>query len=98
MLKDEEVPKEEYEIFDERNTWKKKILKNYEIKELQEKIFENGKLVYKSPSLKEIAEHTQKELSTIWEEIKRLKNPQKYYVDLSQKLYDLKVEMLNKKK
>lgn len=97
MLKNEELPKDEYEIFDERNTWKKKTLKNYEVKELQEKIFENGNLIYKSPTLKEISERTKKELSTIWEEVKRLNNPQKYYVDLSQKLYDLKVEMLNKK-
>ena len=97
MLKDEEVPENEYEIFDERNTWKKKLLKNYEVKELQEKIFENGKLIYKSPSLKEIAEYAKKQLETIWEEIKRLNNPQKYYVDLSQKLYDLKTKMLNTK-
>ena len=44
------------------------------------------------PSLKEIAE-----LATIWEEVKRLNNPQKYYVDLSQDLYDLKNKMLNEK-
>lgn len=98
MLRDEEMPKDEYEIFDERNTWKKKILQNYEVKELQEKIFENGNLIYKSPPLKEIAQYAKKQLDTIWEEIKRLNNPQKYYVDLSQKLYNLKVEMLNNKK
>lgn len=97
MLKDEEVPKDKYEIFDEQSIWKKKLLKNYEVKELQEKIFENGTLIYKSPTLKEISEHAKKELSTIWEEIKRLNNPQKYYVDLSQKLYDLKSRMLNTK-
>lgn len=96
MLKDEAVPENEYEIFDEHSTWKKKKLDNYTVRELQEKIFENGKLIYKSPSLKEIAEYCKKELSTIWDEIKRLNNPQKYYVDLSQKLYDLKHEMLNK--
>lgn len=96
MLKDEEVPENEYEIFDEHSTWKRKKLDNYFVRELQEKIFENGKLIYKSPSLKEIAEYCKKELSTIWDEVKRLENPQKYYVDLSQKLYDLKHKMLNK--
>ena len=96
MLKDEVVPEEIYEIFDEHNTWKRKKLTNYYVKELQEKIFENGKLIYKSPTLEKIAKHSKEELLTIWDEVKRLNNPQKYYVDLSQKLYDLKTSMLNK--
>lgn len=94
MLADEEEPKGEYEIFDEHNKWKRKKLNNYYVKELQEKIFENGKLVYKLPNLKEIAKYKKQQLETLWEEITRLKNPQKYYVDLSQKLYNLKAEML----
>lgn len=98
MLADEEEPTGEYEIFDEHNTWKRKKLNNYYVKELQEKIFENGKLVYKKPTLKEIAKYEKEQLATLWEEITRLKNPQKYYVDLSQKLYDLKARMLNEKK
>ena len=96
MLKDEIIPENEYEIFDEHNTWKRKTLNNFYVRELQEKIFEDGKLIYKSPNLNEIANYCKKELSTIWEEVKRLENPQKYYVDLSQKLYDLKHSMLNK--
>lgn len=95
MLKDEEVPSEKYEIFDPNNTWKRKILTNYYVKELQEKVFENGELIYKRPSLKEIAKHAKHEQETIWEEIKRLNNPQKYYVDLSEELYNLKEQMLN---
>lgn len=95
MLKDEEVQSDKYEIFDPNNTWKRKTLVNYEVKELQEKIFENGKLIYKNPELKEIAKYSKQSLNTIWDEIKRLNNPQKYYVDLSKKLYDMKQEMLN---
>lgn len=95
MLKDEELPKDNYEIFDPNNTWKKKTLTNYIVKELQVKVFENGKLVYKMPELKEIAEYSKRDLNTIWDEVKRLNNPQKYYVDLSKRLYDLKTKMLN---
>lgn len=98
MLKDEEEPKGEYEIFDQHNTWKRKKLNNYYVKELQEKIFENGKLIYEQPTLKEIAKYAKQQLGTLWEEVKRLKNPQRYYVDLSPKLYDLKTEMLNQQK
>lgn len=98
MLNDEEIPQDEYEIFDEYHTWKRKKLTNYYVKELREKIFENGKLIYKIPTLKETASYAKKELETIWEEIKRLNNPQKYYVDLSAKLYELKTDMLRKRK
>ncbi len=97
MLKEEEEPEGEYEIFDQHNTWKRKTLDNYYAKELQQKIFENGKLIYQTPNLKEIAQYTKEQLGTLWQEVKRLKNPQKYYVDLSQKLYDLKTDMLNQK-
>lgn len=96
MLKDEEVPKDNYEIFDPNDTWKKKTLTNYTVKELQVKVFENGNLIYEIPELKEIADYSKKDLTTIWDEVKRLNNPQKYYVDLSKKLYDLKNHMLNK--
>ena len=94
-LADEVVSEDGYELFDEHNTWKKKHISNYYVKELQEKIFENGKLIYKSPNLKEIAKYSKEQLNTIWDEVKRLRNPQKYYVDISQKLYDLKSQMLN---
>ena len=96
MLKDEKIKEDDYEIFDEHNTWKRKKLVNYYVKELQEKIFENGKLIYKLPSLSEIALYSKEDLGTIWEEVKRLNNPQKYYVDLSRNLYDLKNNMLNR--
>lgn len=94
-LSDETIPEDGYQLFDEHNTWKKKYITNYYVKELQEKIFENGKLVYKTPELKEIEKYSKEQLNTIWDEVKRLRNPQKYYVDISQKLYDLKTEMLN---
>lgn len=97
-LADEEINENEYEIFDPQAPWKKKILSNYYVKPLAEKIYDGGKLVYKSPTLSEIAEYKKSQLNTIWEEIKRLDNPQKYYVDLSKKLWDLKDSMLKNKK
>lgn len=96
MLKDEKPTKDNYEIFDPNDTWKKKTLTNYTVKELQVKVFENGNLIYKMPELNEIADYSKKDLTTIWDEVKRLNNPQKYYVDLSKKLYDLRSDMLNK--
>jgi len=95
-LADEIIPEDNYVIFDPQNPWKKKTLTNYYVRPLQVPIFENGNLVYTSPSLTDIAENCKKELNTLWEEIKRIKNPHKYYVDLSQNLWELKNNMLNK--
>lgn len=95
-LHDEEVLEGEYTIFDQENTWKRKTLSNYYVKPLLTKIFENGNLVYNSPSLKEIAEYSKNDLNTFWDEIKRLDNPHKYFVDLSQNLWNLKQELLNR--
>ena len=94
-LADEVINENEYEIFDPQSPWKKKTLKNYYAKPLAEKIYDNGKLIYKCPELSEIAKYKKEQLNTIWEEIKRLDNPQKYYVDLSKKLWELKNMMLH---
>ena len=86
-----------YEIFDPINTWKRKTITNFKVKRLLTPIFIDGKQVYESPSVKEIREYCKQELDTIFEETKRFENPQVYYVDLSQKLWDIKYSMLEKK-
>ena len=81
-------------IFDPDATWKTKNVFNFEAKELQVPIFKNGELVYKVPSLDEVREYCLKEVGRLWDEIKRFDNPQTYYVDLSQKLWDIKYGLL----
>ena len=70
-------------------------MKEYTAKELMVKIIEDGKLVYDLPSLQEIRKHCSDELNTLWEEVKRFANPHQYYVDLSQKLWDIKNDLIN---
>ena len=96
-LADEIIPKDEIILTDEKDTWKQTKLQNYYVKELQKLIFKNGELVYKQPTIEEIKNKVQRELGTLWEEIKRLNNPHKYYVDLSDNLRELKNKMLNEK-
>ncbi len=76
--------------------WKSITFTNYKVRYLQEKIFENGKLMYKLPSLKEIKEYAKQELDSFWDEYKRLDSPHVYKVDLSDKLYELKHDLLEK--
>ena len=102
-LKEEGIPQgkvnsdgvEEIEIFDEESPWKTKAITDYTIRDIRVQIFDGGKLVYDRPSVKEVQQYCKDQLETIWEETLRFENPQTYYVDLSQKLYDLKRGMLN---
>ena len=84
------------EIFDPEATWKTKRVYNYTAKELQVPIFKNGELVYQLPSLEEIRIYCAQQVDTLWDEIKRFDNPQTYYVDLSQKLWDVKYSLLKR--
>lgn len=96
-LYDEPVPSEDnYEIFDPNNPWKRKVLHDYEVRELLVPIFEKGKKVYDCPDIKDIRNYCMKQVDTLWEESLRFDNPQTYKVDLSQKLWDLKNDLLNK--
>ena len=84
-----------YEIFHPQNTWKRKTVSDFEAVELQVPIFEKGKCVYTSPSLQEIKDYCTDRLATIWDEVKRFENPHEYYVDMSQKLWDIRYELLS---
>ena len=97
-LYDEPAPdtSKPFTIFDPESTWKKKELTDVTAKRMLVPIFENGKCVYKSPSLKEIKKYCAEQVDTLWDEVKRFKNPHKYYVDLSEKLWNLRNDLLNK--
>ena len=81
-------------IFDPDATWKTKKVYNFTARELQVPVFKGGELVYKLPSLEEIRAYCLAQVDTLWDEVKRFDNPQTYYVDLSQKLWDIKYDLL----
>ena len=83
-------------IFDPDATWKKKEVYDFTAKELQVPVFQSGRLVYDLPSLPEIRKYCLEQVDTLWDEVKRFDNPHKYYVDLSQKLWDVKHGLLEK--
>jgi nicotinate phosphoribosyltransferase len=82
------------ELFDPQATWKRKTFTNYAIRSLQVPVFQGGKLVYQRPSLQEIQAYCKEQVDTLWDEVKRFENPHTYYVDLSQKLWDIKQALL----
>ena len=88
---------EDMKLFDPNAPWKKTTLLggSYRLRELLVPIVQKGEIVYTSPSVMEIRDVCTKEKETLWDETKRFLNPQEIYVDLSQKLYDMKTALLN---
>lgn len=84
----------EYELFDPQFTWKRKKVTNFTARKLLVPIFENGKQVYTSPTLKELKDYCKQGVDTLWDEVRRFENPHTYYVDLSQNLWEIRDKML----
>ncbi|MCI9678923.1 MAG: nicotinate phosphoribosyltransferase [Oscillospiraceae bacterium] len=83
-------------IFDPDATWKKKEVRDFTAKELQIPVVRGGVRVYESPTLEDIRTYCQEQVGTLWEEVKRFDNPHRYYVDLSQKLWNVKYSLLER--
>ncbi len=82
------------ELFDPDATWKRKVFTNIQATELLVPIFRNGQLVYQVPDLQASRAYCQRQVDALWDEVKRFENPHNYYVDLSQKLWDIKQSLL----
>ena len=84
-------------IFDPSEPWKKTRLLGgtYSIREILQPIFLNGECVYTSPSVMQMRDYCRQEQETLWDESRRFANPSESYVDLSQKLYDTKMQLIN---
>ena len=87
-----------YKIFDQEATWKTKTINNFHAKPLLETIFKDGNLVYDLPKINDIQTYCQQQIDTLWDEVKRFENPHKYYVDLSEKLWNIKNQLLKENK
>lgn len=93
---DEEVgAHDELTLFDPVETWKKRTFTNVTIKKINVPIYVQGRRVYESPCLEEIKTYCAAQVDTLWDEVTRFENPHRYYVDLSQKLWDERQRLLN---
>jgi nicotinate phosphoribosyltransferase len=81
-------------LFDPIHTWKQKEISKYTLKNMHSTIFKNGELVYDMPTVYEIREKAKTNLDSLWPELRRFSNPHKYYVDLSQHLWNMKNELM----
>lgn len=97
-LYEENIPKKEFTLVDPNNETNFTRITNYNVRPLQETIFENGELVYEEPTILEKKEYCKEQMKTLYPEIKREENPHNYYVDLTRKLLLLKKELLKQAK
>ena len=96
LVDDKFDPAQDLKIFDPIETWKKTTLKGgtYVMREMMTQIFKEGRCVYESPKVMDIRAYCQEELNTLWDEARRLINPHEVYVDLSNRLYEIKSQLL----
>lgn len=85
------------ELFDPDYTWKRKTMTDFTAKELQVPVFIKGKRVYNSPDIGSIKNYCAEQLATMWDSVLRFENPHRYYVDLSEKLWNIKHSLLSEK-
>ena len=83
------------ELFDPNATWKRKTFNHYVLRELLVPVVKKGEIVYETPDIDTVQKYCKQQIDTLWDEVTRFENPHTYYVDLSQKLWDLKHEMLS---
>lgn len=96
MMAEEEVDESRpCEIFDPGVVWKRKVIEDFEVRELAEPIFRNGICVYQRKSAEESREYCKEQLKTLWPEVMRFENPHVYYVDLSKKLWEMKQGLID---
>ena len=94
---DEQVdPNAPLELFDPDAVWKRKTIEHFQMEELLVPVFQKGELVYDLPDIETLRQRCARELDRQWDEVKRFENPHNYYVDLSQKLWDMKQALLNR--
>lgn len=84
-----------YTIFDPEYVWKRKKVENFYARPLLKQIFKKGECVYETPSIDVLREYCKMEVDGLWDEVKRFENPHAYYVDLSEKLWEIKNSMLS---
>lgn len=98
-LYDEDIREDEdLTIYHPQDIWKFKTFKagSFKLKKMLVPIFVDGKLVYNCPDIDAIRKHSENSRHHMWDELFRFEYPQEYYVDLTKKLLDLKLSLLEK--
>lgn len=94
-FEDEVVHDKPLKMFDPIFPHKYKYVHNYTAVDLLKPIFKAGKQVYELPTIEGIRAYYEQQIDAIWPETLRLLNPQTYFVDLSQKVWQMKQDLIH---
>ena len=83
-------------MFHPTYTYINKTVKDFDAVPLLVDIFDKGKLIYDLPSLSDIQVYARKEIDKLWDEYKRILNPQDYPVDLAKDVWDNKMALIDR--
>lgn len=87
---------DEIEMFHPTYTYINKTVRNFDAIPLLVDIYDKGELVYELPSLQEIKAYARKEFDKLWDEYKRVLNPQDYPVDLARDVWQNKMDLIDR--
>ena len=91
---EEDINQQELLIVSPTDALKRTTINNFELVKLQKPIFINGELVYNDPSIMEKRDYCNKQMATIYPEVKRIEKPHGYYVDGTEEYVNFKNEMI----
>ena len=87
---------DEIEMFHPTYTYINKTVRDFDAVPLLVDIFDKGELVYSLPSLEDIQVYARKEFDKLWDEYKRVLNPQDYPVDLARDVWQHKMNLIDR--
>lgn len=87
---------DEIDMFHPTYTYINKKVRDFDAVPLLVDIFDQGKLVYTQPSLSDIQDYARREFDKLWDEYKRVLNPQDYPVDLARDVWQNKVNLIDR--
>lgn len=85
----------EIKMFHPTYTYIKKTVRDFDAIPLLVDIFKDGEQVYELPTLMDIQAYARKEFDKLWDEYKRVLNPQHYPVDLAKDVWQDKMDLID---
>lgn len=92
----DERPDQEKELFmfHPTYTYINKTVTDFNARPVLQDIFIDGELIYDLPTIQDIRQYSTERKDALWDEYKRILNPEDYPVDLSQKAWDHKMNTI----
>ena len=93
-MEGEQINRDNLLIISPTDYLKSKTIDNFELVNLQKTIFKNGELVYEDPDILEKKEYCDKQMKTLYPEVRRINMPHIYPVSGTENYVELKKKLI----